>query len=136
MVDILDRNVSENIYRGVFWIAFIALAFAVSPAFAQTQCVGRWRVSVETTSGTCEPQERNRAINVKENGQIVLENPSAHFTLSGRVSGCQTMSFVITRGPEIARGNGRVTGDQAEGTWTVIRPAEKRCAGTWFARKH
>jgi hypothetical protein len=70
------------------------------------------------------------------NGQIVLENPSIHFTLSGSVSACQAVSLVITRGPEIAKGSGRITGDTAEGTWTVIRPAEKQCSGTWFARQH
>jgi hypothetical protein len=122
--------------QGIFWLSFIAVSLAISSASAQTQCVGRWRVSVEATSGTCEPNEHNRAVNVRENGQIVLENPSSRFTLSGSVSGCQTMSFVITRGPEIARGNGRVTGDRAEGTWKVIRPPEKQCSGTWLAVKH
>jgi hypothetical protein len=113
-----------------------ATTFATSPAFGQMQCAGRWRVLIETTSGTCQANEHSRAIKLKGNGQIELENPSSEFELSGSVSACQTVSLVITRGAEVAKGSGRITGDEARGTWAVTRPPSKQCSGTWYAKQH
>jgi hypothetical protein len=115
---------------------FTATTLDISPAFAQTQCAGRWRVLIETTSGTCQANEHSRAINLKENGQIELANPSSEFELSGNVSSCQTVSLVITRGAEVAKGSGKITGDEARGTWMVTRPPSKQCSGTWYAKQH
>jgi hypothetical protein len=120
----------------VIVLLLAAGAFTVTHAFAQTQCAGRWRVDIVTTAGTCEPNEHSRAINVKQNGQIDLASPSSEFELSGNVTACKTVSLVITRGAEIASGNGQITGDEASGTWMVTRPPSKKCSGTWFARKH
>jgi hypothetical protein len=119
----------------VVFLVTVAVS-ATSPAFALSQCTGRWRVAIQTTSGTCEPNEHSRAIDLTEDGQIELANPSNQFDLSGSVSSCNTVSLVITRGAEIAEGSGRITGDEAQGTWTVKKPASKKCSGTWFARKH
>jgi hypothetical protein len=112
------------------------VAFAASPTLAQTTCTGRWRVAIETTSGTCQPNEHSRAIQVMENGQIALETPSNEFDLSGNVAACKTVSLVITRRAEVAAGSGQITGDQASGTWTVTKPPSRKCSGTWFARQH
>jgi hypothetical protein len=135
-----DHGVSGNTCaksgRAIFWLGCITVVVAASPAFSKTQCVGRWRVSVEATSGTCKPNEHNRAILLKEDGRIVLEHPSSNLELSGNVSSCQTVSFVIARSGEIARGRGQIMGETASGTWTVTRPPTKQCSGTWFARKH
>src|ERR1700694_1651472 len=113
-----------------------ATILATSTAFAQTQCAGRWRVLIETTSGTCQANEHSRAINLKENGQIELANPSSEFELSGSVASCQAVSLVITRGAEVAKGNGKITGDEARGTWMITRPPSKQCSGTWYAKQH
>ena len=113
-----------------------ATTLVVSPGFAQNQCSGRWRVSIDTSTGTCQANEHSRAIFVKDDGNIQLVNPSDQFDLSGSVSACSAVSFVITRGAEIAEGKGAITGDVAQGTWVVKKPASKKCTGTWFARKH
>jgi hypothetical protein len=113
-----------------------AIILAASSAFSASQCVGRWRVVISPSSGTCDPNERSRAILVRENGQLEIENPSTEFQLSGSVSGCQTVSLVITRGSEVAKGSGRITGEEASGTWTVTRPQSRQCSGTWYAKQH
>jgi outer membrane protein W len=120
----------------VFVLACAAAALNISSASAQSQCVGPWRVAIETTSGTCQPNEKSRAINVKENGQIELESPSTHFDLSGSVAGCRTISFILTRNGEIATGAGQITGNEARGTWIVTQPASKQCSGWWYAKQH
>lgn len=121
---------------GITTFLLTAAALAASPVFAQTQCVGRWRVLIETTSGTCQANEHSRAINLTANGQVELVNPSNEFELSGNVSGCQTVLLVITRGAEVAKGSGRITGGEARGTWMVTRPPSKQCSGTWYAKQH
>src|SRR5258707_12545828 len=134
-----DQSVSGNTCskfgRIIFWLGGIAVVIPVSPALAEKQCFGRWRVSVEARSGTCQPNEHNRIMVIKGDGRIVMENPSTHFEMSGNVSACRTVSFVVTREGEIAGAHGEITGETASGTWTVTRPPTKQCAGTWFARK-
>jgi hypothetical protein len=121
--------------RVIVWVSCITIVIAVSPAMAAKECVGRWRVSVEARSGTCQANEHNRIMLIKEDGRIVMEKPSVHFDVSGNVSACRTVSIVVAREGEIAKGHGEITGATASGTWTVTRPPARQCAGTWFARK-
>jgi hypothetical protein len=130
-----------------FWVVVtiipVWIAGAGTPTRASSACDGHWRVAFYIDAGKrtakCNRQETNHAVDVKDGN--FSESNSGH-DLRGMIKGCGSISFIVTRPGEKARGNGTVTGkdDQgrlkATGTWKVEQPSDRDCTGTWLAVQH
>jgi len=121
----------------------VCAAGFVIPASASSECDGHWRVAFYIDPGKkafhkCNREETDHAVEVTD-GRFSESNSGYNFR--GTFKGCASISFIVTRMGEKARGAGTVTrnaedGLKADGGWNVEQPSDRDCTGTWMAVRH
>ena len=90
---------------------------------------GGWSVLIVTEKGTCDRAYRYP---VKiENGSVGYAG-SASFNVSGKVGDNGSVTVMVSRGSQSAKGTGRMSGSDGAGTWTA---GSGECSGTWTAER-
>jgi hypothetical protein len=107
-----------------------APARAPAPAPSVNQFDGNWSVSIITDSGACDRGYRY-AVRIL-GGRIYYDNPNIN--VSGQVNPRGYVSVGVGAGSQQAVGNGRLSADYGEGTWSG-RSMSGSCAGHWEAER-
>lgn len=115
-------------------VLVIATLSAMVPSTAQTTCAGRWRVTVESDNPTCNPGNIHH-VRIDERGAIAPDKPGHSYKISGTISQCKSITFVITRQAETVRGGGALSAGLATGDWKGKNPKGKTCSGIWTAAR-
>ena len=90
---------------------------------------GGWSVLIVTEKGACDRAYRYP---VKiENGAVGYAG-SAAFTVSGTVGDNGTVTVMVARGSQSAKGTGRMSATDGAGTWTA---GSGECSGIWTAER-
>jgi hypothetical protein len=109
--------------RRTIAFGFIAAAFAVAPAYAQTSYDGLWNVTILTRAGNCEPSVRYPLT-----------------VTDGKVSGAADVSGSIGREGIVrvsihgAYANGQLNGNGGSGRWNGASGGIA-CSGRWEASR-
>lgn len=120
------------------WVVALAAAFAASIAATSGAIAasydGNWVLVARTTKGHCGVTRFDIAI---AGGRLYY--PGGFFMgypvgLSGTVSGSGGVRVVVTAGPRIGRGSGRLGRAQGGGTWGGTGPSGT-CSGVWHATR-
>ena len=102
---------------------------ASAPATAKSNFDGQWSVLIVTQKGTCDRAYRY-PIKI-DNGSVGYAG-SASFTVSGKVGDNGTVTVLVARGNQSAKGQGRLSGTDGSGLWTA---GSGECSGTWTAER-
>ena len=102
---------------------------ASAAAVAKSTFDGQWSVLIVTQKGTCDRAYRYP---VKiENGSVGYAG-SASFNVSGKVGDNGSVTVMVSRGSQSARGQGKLSATDGSGMWTA---GSGDCSGTWTAER-
>src|SRR6266404_555660 len=102
---------------------------AAAPAVAKSNYDGQWSVLIVTQKGTCDRAYRYP---VKIDNGAVGYAGDASFTVSGKVGPTGTVTVMVARGSQSAKGTGRLSSTDGAGMWTA---GSGDCSGTWTAER-
>jgi hypothetical protein len=108
----------------------VAASAQAADGHATKKYDGTWSVTVQTTSGSCDPAQRFSGQIV--NGEISYAYGSLDVT--GRVEPSGATFVQVTYGSLHGEAHGHMTLTQGSGTWSGDGP-DGRCAGTWSAAR-
>jgi hypothetical protein len=111
-------------------LAATALPATTAPiAASKANYNGTWSVLIVTEKGTCDRAYRYP---VKiENGSVGYAG-TASFNVSGTVGDNGSVTVMVSRGSQSAKGTGRMSLSDGAGTWTA---GSGECSGTWTAER-
>src|ERR1043165_4604167 len=107
-----------------------ASAFPASPApMAATKQSfdGAWSVLIVTEKGTCDRAYRY-PVRIS-NGSVGYAG-EASFNVSGSVAPNGSVTVMVSKGNQSARGSGQLSGSDGSGHWVA---GSGECSGTWTA---
>jgi hypothetical protein len=131
----LAMTLSQTIRPATALAALAILATTAIPAVtapisaSKASYNGTWSVLIVTEKGTCDRAYRYP---VKiENGSVGYAG-TASFNVSGTVGDNGSVTVMVSRGSQSAKGTGRMSLSDGAGTWTA---GSGECSGTWTAER-
>jgi hypothetical protein len=109
-----------------------ASAFPASPApitAAKQSFDGTWSVLIVTEKGTCDRAYRY-PVRIS-NGSVGYAG-EASFNVSGSVGPNGTVTVMVSKGNQSARGSGQLSASDGSGRWVA---GSGECSGTWTAER-
>ena len=109
-----------------------ASAFPASPApitAAKHSFDGTWSVLIVTEKGTCDRAYRY-PVRIS-NGSVGYAG-EASFNVSGSVGANGTVTVMVSKGNQSARGSGQLSATDGSGRWVA---GSGECSGTWTAER-
>src|ERR1043165_8233126 len=113
--------------------ALAILAASAAPAFAAPIASGKanfdgaWSVLIVTEKGTCDRAYRY-PVRIS-NGSVGYAG-EASFNVSGSVAPNGSVTVMVSKGNQSARGSGQLSGSDGSGHWVA---GSGECSGTWTA---
>jgi hypothetical protein len=117
------------ISRAIPALTAAAILASAVPAAAKSNYDGQWSVLIVTQKGTCDRAYRYP---VKIDNGAVGYAGDASFTVSGKVGPTGTVTVMVARGSQSAKGTGRLSSTDGAGMWTA---GSGDCSGTWTAER-
>ncbi|MGB9367791.1 MAG: hypothetical protein WCE79_17445 [Xanthobacteraceae bacterium] len=109
-----------------------ASGFPASPApmsASKQSFDGTWSVLIVTEKGTCDRAYRYP---VRISNGAVGYAGEASFNVSGSVGPNGTVTVMVSKGNQSARGSGQLSGSDGSGRWVA---GSGECSGTWTAER-
>jgi len=115
-----------------FAIALLAAAISLaSAANAGASFDGKWRVTIITQSGNCDPAY---SYPVKVEGGKVSYSGDGSFDISGHVGDAGAVNVAIARGDQKASASGKLSATSGSGQWSG-KSSSTACSGRWEATR-
>ena len=102
---------------------------AAAPAAARSNFDGQWSVLIVTQKGTCDRAYRY-PVRIS-NGSVGYAG-EASFNVSGSVGPNGTVTVMVSKGNQSARGSGQLSGTDGSGRWVA---GSGECSGSWTAER-
>ena len=109
-----------------------ASAFPASPAplsASKQSFDGMWSVLIVTEKGTCDRAYRY-PVRIS-NGSVGYAGQAA-FNVSGSVGPNGSLTVMVSKGNQSARGSGQLSASEGSGHWVA---GSGECSGTWIAER-
>ena len=111
-------------------LGILAVAVPASkPAAAKSTFDGTWSVLIVTEKGTCDRAYRY-PVRIS-NGSVGYAG-EASFNVSGSVGANGSVTVMVSKGNQSARGSGQLSATDGSGRWVA---GSGECSGTWTAER-
>jgi len=132
------RALSANTAIRLFLLAglvagsLIAAIACITAAKAGASFDGRWRVTIITQSGNCDPAY---SYPLKVEGGKVSYSGDGSFDISGNVGDAGAVNVAIARGDQKASATGKLSATSGSGQWSG-KSSSTSCSGRWEATRN
>ena len=120
-------KLSKYIGRGALFALVAASATVATSSYAVPNYDGLWSVSIVTEKGSCD---RGYRYPIRITGGVLANAGSVNVNIVGKVQPSGAITVMVSAAGKTANGNGRLSGDLGEGSWSG-----GDCSGTWTAER-